>query len=98
LSEDRGDSPRLAGDHPPLLKRLLFGGFAGVLIIALERFGGLFRISSSSLWKGILAIVAGGCAFGVVLVVVVPWVSPEDRLKGYCLAAIAGGAAGESRG
>jgi hypothetical protein len=67
--------------------------FGGIFIIALE-FGGLYGISSSSIWESILGILAAGCAFGVVIGVVVPWVGPEDRFKGYCVFAIAGGVAG----
>ncbi len=93
MSEDRDDSPKPVGDPPPLLKRLLFGVFAGVLMITLV-FGGLFGISSSSIWESILGILGAGCAFGVVTAVVVPWVGPEEHFKWYCVFAIAGGTAG----
>ena len=49
----------------PLLKRILFGVFAGIFVTAIE-FGGLFGISSSSIWEGMLGILAAGCAFGVI--------------------------------
>jgi hypothetical protein len=70
LSEDREDSRQQGeGDEPSLLRCLLFGVFAGNLLVSVE-FGGLFGgfgISSISIWEGLLATVAGGCAFGVVL-------------------------------
>ena len=93
MSEDRGDGPRPAGDTPTLLQRLLLGFFAGVLIVTLAFFG-LIGIPYSSLWEAILAILGAGCAFGVVLAVAMPWISPEGRFKNYLVFAIAGGVAG----
>ena len=67
--------------------------FAGIFVTAIE-FGGLFGISSSSIWESILGILAAGCAFGVIIGVVPPWVGPEERFKWFYMFAIAGGAAG----
>jgi drug/metabolite transporter (DMT)-like permease len=91
LSEDREDSVRLVeGDPPPLLKRLLFGAIAGVVVMVLG--GGLFG-TSVSIREGILGTLAAGCTFGVITVVVGPWAAP-DRFKEFCVGSIAGAAAG----
>jgi hypothetical protein len=94
LSEDREDSrQQFEEGESPLLKRILFGMFAGIFVTAIK-FGGLFGISSSSIREGILGILAAGRAFGVIIGVVPPWVGPEERFKWICMFAIAGGAAG----
>ena len=92
MSEDREDSVRPVeeGDPPPLLKRLLFGAVAGVVVMVLG--GGLIG-TSVSIWEGILGTLAAGCTFGVITVVVGPWAAPE-RYKEFCVGCIAGGAAG----
>ena len=91
MSEDRQDSPKpVEGDPPPLLKRLLFGAIAGVVVMVLG--GGLLG-TSVSIWEGILGTLAAGCTFGVITVVGGPWAAP-DRFKEFCVGCIAGGAAG----
>jgi hypothetical protein len=61
--------------------------FAGIFVTARE-FGGLFGISSSSIREGILAILAAGCAFGVIIGIIPLWVGPEERFKWFCIFAI----------
>ena len=91
MSEDREDSVRpVGGDPPPLLKRLLFGAIAGVVVMVLG--GGLLG-TSVSIWEGILGTLAAGCTFGVITVVVGSWAAP-DRFKEFFVSSIAGGAAG----
>jgi drug/metabolite transporter (DMT)-like permease len=91
LSEDRQDSPKpVEGDPPPLLRRLLFGAIAGVVVMGLG--GGLLG-TSVSIWEGILGTLAAGCTFGLITVVAGPWAAP-DRFKEFCVGSIAGGAAG----
>ena len=91
MSEEREDSVRpVEGETPPLLKRLLFGAIAGVLVMVLG--GGLIG-TSVSIWEGILGTLAAGCTLGVITVVVGPWAAPE-RFKEFCVGCIAGGAAG----
>ena len=91
MSEDREDSVRpVEGETPPLLKRLLFGAVAGVVVMVL---GGGLIWTSVSIWEGILGTLAAGCTFGVITVVVGPWAAP-DRFKEFCVGSIAGGAAG----
>ena len=91
MSEDREDSVRpVEGDPPPLLKRLLFGAIASVVVMVLD--GGLLG-TSVSIWEGILGTLAAGSTFGVITGVVGPWAAP-DRFKEFCVGCIAGGAAG----
>ena len=91
MSEDREDSARsVEGETPPLLKRLLFGAIAGVVVMVLG--GGLIG-TSVSIWEGTLGTLAAGCTLGVITVVVGPWAA-QDRLKEFCVGCIAGGAAG----
>ena len=64
MSQDREDSrQQFEEGETPLLKRILFGVFAGIFVTAIE-FGGLFGISSSSIWEGMLGILAAGCFRG----------------------------------
>jgi hypothetical protein len=86
-----------ASQAPRLLRCLLFGFFAGNVIVFLE-LGGLFvggfGITSISIWEGLLAAVAGGCAFGVVLGFASYWMAGWDHFKMFCLFVLAGGVAG----
>ena len=101
MREDQEDSrQQVEGDEPSLLKSLMLGVFAGNVIVSLE-FGGLFGVfgsalgvSSISIWQSLLTIVAGGCAFGVVLGIAWYWVGGLDNFKGFCFFLLAGGAAG----
>ena len=94
MSEDREDGrQQVEEDTPPLLKRVLFGSIMGIFVMLIE-FGGLFGISPSSIWQGLLGILAAGCAFGSILGVASSWLAPEDRFKWFCVCCIAGGAAG----
>ena len=102
MSEDREDSARPAEGGTPLLKllkRVLIGVVGDLFLVAVE-FGGpfdLLGIPLTSIWEQLLAIVAGGVTFGVVLGGAWYWAEGGDRFWEFCVFCLAGGAAGQQR-